>query len=141
MSGKLRTLVWKTGVLTITRHPLNKSTHVSWVLGRQDSDYEICSNEHHAFSQSTQTGRSPSPSNAAVQPVTADIPRSRKIRRWANSHIAGQSHHPSGPKASHALTFKLDHSSGAAQKGGEPTFAAGASEECLFRRSGHSNWR
>jgi len=24
-------------------------------------------------------------------------------------------HHPDGPKANHALTFKLDHSSGAAQ--------------------------
>ena len=31
------------------------------------------------------------------------------------SPACARSHHPSGPKASHALTFKLDHSGGAAQ--------------------------
>ena len=33
-----------------------------------------------------------------------------------SSACAG-SHHPGGPKASHALTFKLDHSGGATQHG------------------------
>ena len=28
---------------------------------------------------------------------------------------SAQSHHPDGPKADHALTFNMDHSSGAAQ--------------------------
>jgi hypothetical protein len=44
MSGKLRTLVWKTGVLTITQRPLIKSfrgfnspvQHAGWALGIAD---------------------------------------------------------------------------------------------------------
>jgi hypothetical protein len=44
MSGKLRTLVWKTGVLTIRQRPLNKSMHISWTCGRQDGVLKFLEN-------------------------------------------------------------------------------------------------
>ena len=33
--------VWKTGVLTITQHPLNKMMHISWTCGRQDDVFKF----------------------------------------------------------------------------------------------------
>lgn len=38
--------VWKTGVLTITQHPLNKMMHISWGCGRQDGVYRFPAISH-----------------------------------------------------------------------------------------------
>jgi hypothetical protein len=51
----------------------------------------ICSRSLCRMTRTAQTCRSGLPYDAAIAARIADIRRARKIRWWANSHIAGQS--------------------------------------------------